>query len=190
MRALPNVRILSPSDHVTASALFDLCLNRSGIKYLRLDAQVLPQIYEDTSPDCDIGFHVHAQGDHFCLLATGFMLHTALSLAKQLLDDGISIGVIDIFDITGVNPNLLPILQKYQGIITMEEGFKGRGGMDAMFFDEISRNRLKCRVLNIGVEPGYRFELGTRSELHEKVGIGNKSVKVKLLNFIQSTLNE
>ena len=68
----------------------------------------------------------------------------------------------------------------------MEEGFKGRGGMDAMFFDEIARSRLKCQMLNIGVEPGYRFELGTRSELHEKVGIGIESAKVKVLNFIRS----
>ena len=186
MRALPNVRVLSPSDDITTSALFDPVLGYSGIKYLRLDAQVLPQVYKNTSPDVEIGFHVHLRGDDFCLLATGFMLHTALSLAEQLSVDGICVGVIDVFDITNVNPNLIPILKKYRGLITMEEGFKGRGGMDAMFFDEIARSRLKCQMLNIGVEPGYRFELGTRSELHEKVGIGIESAKVKVLNFIRS----
>ena len=29
---------------------------------------------------------------------------------------------------------------------------------------------------HIGDEPGYSFELGTRSELHEKIGIGLNSV--------------
>ena len=68
----------------------------------------------------------------------------------------------------------------------MEEGFSGRGGMDALLFDAAVRNQLKTSILNIGVEPGYRFELGTRDELHEQVGIGVDAAKAKILQFIQN----
>ena len=39
---------------------------------------------------------------------------------------------------------------------------------------------------HIGDEPGYSFELGTRSELHEKVGIGLYSVLKQIRPFLKS----
>jgi len=41
-------------------------------------------------------------------------------------------------------------------------------------------------MLNLGVEPGYRFELGDRLELHEQVGIGIQSATKSIHQFIQS----
>ena len=61
--------------------------------------------------------------------------------------------------------------------------------MEIHFFsiDELKKKAVEIRlsILNavtgagkghIGDEPGYSFELGTRLELHEKVGIGLHSV--------------
>ena len=58
----------------------------------------------------------------------------------------------------------------------MEEGFRGRDGVDSMMFEFIARRGLNLRMFNVGVEAGYRFELGTRTELHEQVGIGVQAV--------------
>ena len=186
MRALPNVRIFSPPDHVATAALFEACLVRPGIKYLRLDAQILPVIYENAAPNLNDGFHVHRQGGAICLLATGFMLHTALKLSDRLAEEGVEVGVIDLIDISRMHDQILTIVSKYQGLVSMEEGFCGRGGMDAMLFDAAARHQLKSRILNIGVEPAYRFELGTRAELHEQVGIGIESVRIKVIEFLGS----
>ena len=68
----------------------------------------------------------------------------------------------------------------------MEEGFRGRGGMDAMMFDYLARRELDVRMLNIGVEGSYRFELGERSVLHEKVGIGVNSVAASIEKFVKA----
>ena len=59
MRALPNVEVLSPSDHVIASKMFDRCISNKGPKYLRLDAQALPVIYHQSLKDFETGFFVH-----------------------------------------------------------------------------------------------------------------------------------
>ena len=69
MRALPNLRLLSPADHVTATTLFDRCMQSTGPKYLRLDAQVLPVLYQNSAPDWKIGFHLHRSGQQICLVA-------------------------------------------------------------------------------------------------------------------------
>jgi transketolase len=187
MRALPNFRVLSPADHVSAGSLFDRCVSTKGPKYLRFDAQVLPVIYEAGAPDLDVGFHVHRRGERVCLVATGYMLHTALKVAEELAAAGHSVGVIDLFDISNFAADQLQtVLSSYAGIVTLEEGFRGRGGVDSMMFEFIARRGLNSRMLNIGVEGGYRFELGSRAELHEQVGIGPEFVRGSVKTFIQS----
>lgn len=187
MRALPNFRVLSPSDHVSAGALFDVCIQNKTPKYLRFDAQVLPVIYADQAPDLNTGFHLHRSGSKVCLIATGYMLHTALKVSNRLLDAGHDLGVIDLFDISNFDSEKLEaIISAYDGIVSMEEGFRGRGGVDSMLFEFISRRHLNLKVLNIGVQGGYRFELGSREELHEQVGIGQNYVFDNVVSFINS----
>ncbi len=190
MRALPNFQVLSPADHVTAASMFDICRDVQGPKYLRLDAQVLPVIYEHNSPEMSNGLHVHKRGGQVCLIATGYMLHTALRVAENLALSGKTVGVIDLFDLARFSPDkLYQALDGYEGIVTLEEGFRGRGGVDSMMFEFVSRQKMKAKMLNIGVEGGYRFELGTRADLHEQVGIGYE-VALKNINiFIESLSN-
>lgn len=187
MRALPNFQVLSAADHVTASGFFDTCLNNLGPKYLRLDAQVLPTIYENELPNLDKGFHIHRRGSRICLVATGYMLHTALTVAEELASEGISLGVVDMFDLARFSiDDFLALLNTYSGIVSLEEGFRGRGGLDSILFEIIARHDLKIKMLNIGVEGGYHFELGTRTELHEKVGIGPEAVRTSIRLFAES----
>ncbi len=184
MRAMPNMRVLSPADHVSAAALFDRCIEVSGPKYLRFDAQVLPVIYTSGAPDASLGFHVHRRGQSIVLLATGYMLHTAIKVAQLLATEAVDVGVIDIIELNHCNGDRLQAeLAPYAGIVSLEEGFPGRGGMDAMLFDFMACRGLSGKLLNIGVGGGYRFELGTRAELHEQVGIGPQAVLAKVRNF-------
>ena len=78
-------------------------------------------------------------------------------------------------------------LRHYQTVVSMEEGFAGRGGLDALLYEFMGRNEIDVRLINIGVEGGYRFELGTRAELHEQVGIGPDVVTSRLLELSSRT---
>lgn len=184
MRALPNLRIYSPADHVTAASLCEPCITIAGPKYLRLDAQVLPVIYQDVLPDIQRGFQILRRGRGLCMIATGFLVHTALQAADRLADQGILPTVIDLFDITGFDPRLLrAAFEEHSGVVTLEEGFRGRGGLDAMVFDFCTRHIPDLRILNIGMTGDYRFDLGTRRDLHEKAGIGLSAVVEQILDF-------
>lgn len=186
MRAMPNFRVLSPADHITSAALLDVCMNHVGPKYLRLDAQVLRPIYESAAQAVQKGFAVHHTGKQLCLVATGYMVHTALAVAETLAQEGVGIGVIDLVDLAQFSKqDLASAISKYETIVSLEEGFKGRGGMDAMLFDFIAENQLQKRLVNIGVDGAYRFELGSRKELHEQVGIGPEAVLDKIKRLIQ-----
>jgi transketolase len=186
MRALPNMAVYSPADHISAKALLETCLENNGPKYLRFDAQILPSIY-DTAPEIALGFSRLIYGEDVCLLATGYMVHTALKVAKLLNDKGIMATVIDMFDLTGFNSSaLVSEIKNYSNLVSLEEGFKGRGGLDAMLFNWVATNNLSLRYLNIGVEGGYKFELGSREELHEQVGIGAEIATQKITKHLFS----
>jgi len=173
MRAMPNFQVMSPADHITAGLLFDRCVGELGPKYLRLDAQLLPVVYDEITPNIANGFHVHRRGGTICIVATGYMLHTAFTVADRLLANEMSVGVIDLFDLARFSAEQLrEELSRYGDIVSMEEGFAGRGGLDALLYNFIGQNGIDAKLLNLGVEGGYRFELGTRLELHEQVGIG------------------
>ena len=184
MRALPNFQVMSPADHVTAELLFGRCVDELGPKYLRLDAQVLPVVYTDTAPNIANGFNVHRRDGAICLVATGYMLHTAFTVADRLLAKGIKVGVVDLFDLARFSEvKLREELQRYETVVSMEEGFAGRGGLDALLYNFIAHTEIAAKLFNIGVEGGYRFELGTRAELHEQVGIGPDVVTRRLLDL-------
>jgi transketolase len=186
MRALPNFQVLSPADHVTTSCLFDSCVTSNGLRYLRLDAQVQPVLYPSDLPIATDGFHLHQKGEKICFIATGFMTHTAFKVAEEIGKVGFKVGIIDIFDLTNfTKEGLKKVLEPYSAIVSFEEGFRGRGGLDSMLFEFIAESELNLKTLSIGVDPGYSFELGSRSELHEKVGIGVQSALKKIQPFVQ-----
>ncbi|MDF1756781.1 MAG: transketolase C-terminal domain-containing protein [Legionellaceae bacterium] len=187
MRALPTMSVYSPSDHITAAALFETCLENNGPKYLRLDAQVLPVIHEPTTLNIVDGFTKIKSGQDLCLIATGYMVHTSLKIIEELAVRGIKASLIDIYDISHFNSQSLKNeLRKFSKIVSLEEGFSGRGGLDSMLFDWLTTNSLDIKLLNIGVEGSYKFELGNRTELHEQVGIGVSVVTKKIINFMQT----
>jgi len=186
MRAMPNFRVLSPSDHITSAALMDTCMRHMGPKYLRLDAQVLTTLYENAQQAVEQGFHVHKTGEAVCIIATGYMVHTALQVAEKFKQKNIHIGVVDLIDLFGFKrQHLLNELRQYKKIISLEEGFKGRGGMDALLFNLLAEEAGSPQLVNLGVEGVYRFELGTRSELHELVGIGPHVVESKVSDILK-----
>ena len=182
MRSLPNMRVISPSDQTLAAAMPRLANENMGVKYFRLDAQVLPPIYNNVDESIGDGFHYHNKGEKICLVSTGYMLHSAFKVAERFTRQGIDLGVIDIFDLSCLNDSKLEsILAQYQAVVSLEEGFAGKGGLDSMMFNYISHRQLSIKFVNIGVEGGYRFEIGSREELHERVGIGVNAITKKIL---------
>ena len=183
MRGLPNFHIYSPSDHIQAQGLFARCMAEKKPKYLRFDAQILPAL-EPFNDASSIGYIMRRHGEKLCLIATGYMVHTALAIADRLAAMSIQASVIDLYDISDFNSDsFVACLRNYTHLVSMEEGFRGRGGMDSMLFELIAHNNVAAPMLNLGVEPVYSFELGTRQDLHERAGIGENIAFSAILNF-------
>ena len=186
MRSMPNVRVLSPSDQFSSESLASECLATEGVKYLRLDAQVLPQIYDDDLPFPLAGFIEKEKGEDVCIISTGYMTHTANKLLPKLKENGTSCGLVDLIDISHFSDEeMINVLRRYKYVVSLEEAFVGRGGMDSRILNLINSNGLKCKFKNFGVEGGYQFEIGDRQTLHELVGIGVNVLFKKITEWIK-----
>ena len=187
VRSLPNFKIMSPSDHVSAEGIFEYCLKNEGPKYLRFDAQVLPSLRDNNKELVNNGFEIlNKDGSECMILATGYMVHTALSVASYLTNKGKSISVIDLVNLTAFDTQrLLKEIEGFPLVVTLEEGFEGRGGLDSLLRTLLIKEGFKGELEGIGVRPGYSFELGTRQELHEKVGIGLRAVSARIIKKLE-----
>ena len=181
--ALPNVQILSPSDHPTAASMFHNCVSDNGIRYIRLDAQVLPAIECDTAGSN--GFRiVEAEGD-VAIVATGYCTHSAIKIRRELERSDITSSVVDLFDFNAINrPDLAEYLARKSHVISLEEGFEDAGGLDTKLRKLCSKFS-NTRFLGLGVSNGYNFELGTREELHEAAGIGPITASNAITKFVK-----
>ena len=189
IRTLPNFRLLSPSDATTSGGLFDLCVGTRGPKYIRLDAQILPDLVAPASPPQASGFRRIRKGRDVCIISTGYMSHVANDVCAEAGAN--SLGHIDLFDVTHFDRAELAFeLASYRGVITLEEGFTGRGGLDAAIREFLNDAKVTLPHLGLGVRPGYSFELGTREELHEQVGLGRANISTAITSFAKKIIEQ
>lgn len=185
MRVLPNLEVFSPSDWVLAQGFVDYSIRVKKPKYIRLDGKPLPQIYNSVKDfKIERGFAELKKGKGLCLVSTGVMTHKALQVADQLSKSGIDIGVIDVFLIKPLSEALLTkALEKYQAVLTLEEGFINSGGLDNLVLQLISRGNKKMKYQNMGFSQHYVFEIGSREYLHKlnKLDNGNIIKNIKTL---------
>lgn len=165
MRLLPNFTVFSPSDWRLVENFIDYSLNKKSPKYLRFDSKPLPLIYEDNDNlDLENGFYEILKGEKICVISTGYMTHTALKAVKAIGN----VGLIDVFMLKPLREKLLvEALKKYKSVITVEEGFVGGGGLDALILKILSDHQVNIKVKRLGFIDKYVFDLGGRSYLHK-----------------------
>ena len=168
MRTLPNIEVFSPSDWVLARKFVDYSIRVKKPKYIRFDGKPLVQIYEKIDDmELEKGFKEIRKGDDVCLVSTGYMTHKALKVAEMLAEENIAVGVIDIFLIKPFKENkFFESIKKYRNLITIEEGFINKGGLDSLISGMLENNKSRILLKRMGFGDSYTFEIGSRDYLH------------------------
>ncbi len=187
MRALPNLVVFSPSDWVLAREFVDYSIKLKKPKYIRLDGKPLPCIYRNTDDiNFGRGFSELKQGKKVCLVSTGYMTQKALRVAKLLSRAGAEIGIIDVYMIKPLKEDLLfSTLKKYEAVVTLEEGFINKGGLDSLIASILGNKNSSIQLNRLGFGDAYVFDIGSREYLHELNKLDDKSIA----NYIGSVLN-
>lgn len=157
----PGLRIITPSDSISAGAAAELT-RQPGLRYLRFDSQVLPDIYDDKFRFPDCGYTVLRKGgkNPAVLIGSGAMTGIALQISERLPD----CKVIDLFD---PDADLRAELADCSRIYTMEEGVLGRGGVDS----SIRQACMEKKVTGFGFSGLYEFTARSREALRQSFGL-------------------
>ena len=171
MKALNHMEVWSPADSPTAFALSQRIAEQPALCYVRLERQPMPPLYGEVSrSQLEAGFTHLVQGRQVCIVACGYLVHKALKAQEQLAAAGISAGVLDLFRIKPLAPEVVDVLAGYDGIVTVEEqlleGGIGSGVLEAL--NEADRWR---PLIRLGMRNGFEVVNGDRDELHRLYGI-------------------
>lgn len=186
IRVLPNIVLCSPSDWWAAREFVDFSINLESPKYIRLDGKPLPQIYgESTKFEWEKGCCELAKGDEICLLSTGYMTHKVLKIAAELKTE-YNVGVVDVFLLKPANEDLLfSILKKYRSVITIEEAFTNKGGLDSLIANILRRRKANIELRSLGFDDRFFFEPGSREFLSRISHLGEKDI-VRAIHEIET----
>ena len=184
MRVLPNLRVLSPADSRGARQMAEQAPSLPGPKYVRLDGKLTDLVYPGAL-NLERGFEVLRSGERLCLVATGYMTHSALKVASKLEAEGIAIGVVDMHNLS--SPDLGALAQHFSAfprVASLEEGFIGRGGLDALILNLLNDRGSPTKFTALGMKSHYLFQSGQRKTLLGHYGIDEDSIYQRIKQLL------
>ena len=176
MRVFPNIEILTPADAYSTKVITQECMKKPKFRFLRLDRDILPSVYNNKNFNLKKGFGEIKKGKNKCVISSGYLLH---KVNKILNEKKNNIGLIDLFRIKPFPKDLINKLKKFKEIIVVEEQWTD-GGTGSLILEQLSDRNLKNKVIRIGLNSRYYFENGGRDYLHETYGLSTKLIKKKI----------
>lgn len=162
MRVLPHMTVLSPADAVETAQMVQAMAEYPGPCYIRINRNDLPVLPHDAGETCEIGRvrEVRPGGDAV-VLATGVMVHQALTAAEALAAEGVSVRVVNVSTIKPLNVEALhACVEGVQAVVTAEE-HSIHGGLGAAVCEALSDIGKPVSIL--GVRDGF----GTSAENYD-----------------------
>lgn len=151
MRALPNMKVIVPSDFVEAKAAVKAARTIQGPVYIRMGRPKIPIIH-DPGYEFELGkAHVLRKGGDVTILAIGIMVHEALAAAESLAAAGIEAEVINVSTVKPLDEaTILASVAKTGRAVTAEEHsiIGGLGGAIA----ELLAEKAPTPLRRIGIE--------------------------------------
>ena len=122
------------------------------------------------------------EGKDVLVLAIGNMVEKALEVRKMLLNDNMSLTVVNARFLKPMDENLLhELLKKHKKVVTIEDNVV-EGGFGSRINKFIIDNNYNVEIENIGI-PDKFVEHGNVDELFETIGMSNEQIANRIKNL-------
>ena len=174
MKMLPNMVVINPCDYNQTKAATIAIADYDGPVYLRFGRPKVPNFTPDNQT-FEIGKAISLQkGTDITIVATGHLVWEALEAARNLINEGISVEVINIHTIKPLDEKaILNSVSKTKCIVTAEEHMVN-GGLGDSIAQLLSRNS-PTPLEMVGVNDSFG-ESGSPMKLLEKYGLDAKAI--------------
>lgn len=176
MRALPNMRVVVPSDAESTRALTVWAAGTAGPVYLRLSRDAYPDLYPaGTKFEAGRGAVVRG-GTDVTVIACGLMVHKALEAAEALAARGVSVRVVDMYSIKPIDRELILKCAGETGAIVTAEEHSIIGGLGSAVSEVLAWAGAGVPTEFVGVRDTFT-ESGKYAELLREFGVDAKGVE-------------
>lgn len=183
MSAIPNMRVYLPSDRHQTRKLMENLLEDEKPAYIRVGRNPVEDIYEEGQVAFEMDkATVLCQGGDVAIIACGEMVYPAKKAAEQLMEQGISATVLDMYCLKPLDEEgVLKAARHAKLVITVEEHapFGGLGSMVAQVIGE------KCpkKVCNMSL-PDAPVITGNSREVFDYYGLNAEGIAKKVMELL------
>jgi transketolase len=177
MRALPNFTIVEPADAIETRQAVAAIADHPGPVYLRLKRGEIPEIFDD-SHRLDLRraqILIGGEGCELCIIASGMMLPAALAAARTLIENGVSVSVLN-----------APVIKPFDGatvlgaargsrLVITAENHTIVGGLGSAVAEVLAEAGVAASLRRIGIADTFA-EAGSREFLFAKYGLGTQDI--------------
>ena len=168
-RALPGSTVIDVTDPTMLISVLEQCVDRPGIKYIRVGRKQYAKVYEEGS-HLPIGKAVTLrEGGDAVIFAAGIMVHEALQAAAALEAEGIRAAVVDLFTIKPLDADAVEAWARKTGAGVVAENHNRNGGLfDAV--NQVLAERCPVPACCVAVEDEFG-EVGPQDYLQKRFGL-------------------
>ena len=184
MRAIPNMRVVVPSDYPSTSRLVEIIARTPGPFYMRIARPSCPVIYtEDSAESMTLGkATVFREGKDATIIACGLLLFESLIAAKKLeTEKGLSVAVLDMHTVKPLDKETIISFAKSTGYIVTAEEHNVIGGLGGAVAEVLAEER-PTPMRFIGTKDTFG-ESGEDKELMIKYGLNSNNIASALLEL-------
>ncbi len=183
MRAIPNMKVLVPSDAPSTTRIVEILAKTSGAFYARIARPNCPVIYSaDQARAMDVGKStVFKEGSDATILSCGLLTYEAIVAAKKLeTENKLSAGVVDLYSVKPVDRNALLKAASSTGYIVTAEEHNIMGGLGGTVA-EILSEECPTPMRRVGTKDTFG-ESGEDKDLMVKYGLTANDIARNVLD--------
>jgi transketolase len=175
MRAIPNVKVLVPSDPVMTTRLIHMVADSRGPVYMRIGRQDTPYLYDEGTLHLEFGRAVVArEGTDVTIMAIGNMVCRSLAAADMLAKDGISARVLDMFSVKPIDDAAVVKAARETGCVVTAEDHNILGGLGGAVA-EVLTSELPVPLVRVGVRDTFA-ESGDSEDVLRAYGLTAENI--------------
>lgn len=182
MRALPNMKVFTPCDSISAEAIAQDICKINGPCYVRLERGGEPEIFSKDEK-FEIGkLKEIRKGYDIAVITIGTVINEAIKAADILREKNNYISVYSVYSLKPIDKEqILEMAKEYKYIITVEE-HQITGGLGSTIAEIIAENNMNTKIIRLGLNDEFTSVVGNQEYLREIYKIDYKNILNKIIN--------
>ena len=192
LRAIPNMRVLSPADSDELSACLEMVFETPQPTYIRMGKKGEPDVHGRAVSAHEISAPIKLiDGQDICLIGSGTLLPEVVNAAELLREDGVNPSV---YSLPLIKPlpekELLEIISHYKMFAVFEEHAL-TGGVSSAFAELfIDHHIANTTLLRFGISDRFYKKSGSQSFARDYLGLTAPHFSRKILDTLSGQNDE